>query len=137
MTEVWATCSFKCYIYEASEICLTQILLQCDSMIREMLWRPIVVVKIVVSCAFFFPVTRMTRFQPMLHVLLFTCAWMYSSVLIHDLVHGLNPADAVYAHITCYYEKKKNAFLYSCCCITSALPNMFGSALKQYLFTFF
>lgn len=65
----------------------------------------IIVVKIVVSCAFF-PVTRMTRFQPILHVLFFTCAWMYSSVLIHDLVHGLNPANAIYAHTTCYYEKK-------------------------------
>lgn len=94
------------------------------------------VVKIVVSCGFFL-VTRMMCSQPMLHVLLFTCAWMYSSVLIHYFVHGLNPAETIYAHTTCYYEKKKNAFLYSSCCVTSTLPNMFGSALAQYLFTFF
>lgn len=43
----------------------------------------------------------------MLHVLLFTCAWIYSSVLIHDLVHGLNPSDAICTLTTCYYEEEE------------------------------
>lgn len=93
----------------------------------------IIVVKIVLSCAFFSCNTHdalsahasCTSLYVCMDVLFsadsWSCAWFKSGRCI------TLPATM----------EKKNAFLFSCCCVTSALPNMFGSALKHYLFTFF
>jgi len=57
-----------------------------------------------------------------------SCTSLYVCMMpIHYLVHGFKLADTIYAHTTYCNEKKSHFCIHAV--ITSALPNIVGSAL--------